>query len=124
MAESRTDRTTLRWPPEMQSAILARAKMRMRSVSAEVRELLTFARNNIQPDQLVSVPSYREQKSTSICLTPRLHHWLHSRANYNDRSVQVELVSLLAYALELVMERDLALLVQSLDKGQAEPALG
>lgn len=108
----------------MQSAVAARAKTRMRSVSAEVRELLTFARNNIQPEQLISVPSYRDEKSTSVCLTPRLHHWLHSRANYNDRSVQVELVSLLAYALDLVMERDLAMFVQTLEADPEEPVPG
>ena len=96
----------------------------MRSISAEVRELLTFARNHIQPEQLISVPAYQNEKSTSVSLTPRLRHWLHSRAQYNDRSVQVELVSLLAYALDLIMERDLAMLADYLEGDRAAPALG
>lgn len=119
--ESRTERITIRWPEEIETTLKARAKARMRSISAEVRELLTYARNTLQGDQLISISPYGKASSTSVSITPRLRHWLFSRAQYNDRTIQVELLSLVTFALEHIMERDLALL---LGADQEQPAPG
>lgn len=120
--ESRTERITVRWPVGTRHMIEQRAKARMRSVSAEVRELLTFARNSVDPQQMVSMAPYHESKSTSVSITPRLRHWLMSRAQYNDRSIQIELVSLVNLALEEIMERDLLRLSEQLEAGPVEHA--
>lgn len=118
-AESRTERITIRWPSQIREILKKRAKARMRSISAEVRELLTYARNTIDPDHLITIDPYSNEPSTSVSLTPRLRHWLASRAQYNDRTVQVELLSLVTWSVEKIMERDLALL---LGADQATPA--
>lgn len=108
--ESRTERITLRWPKETREALKARARLNRRSVSAEVRELLTYARNTIQPGTRVEFASYADSPSTSISLTPRLRAWLTSEALYNDRSIQVELIMLVEFALSDIMRRDLELI--------------
>lgn len=92
----------------------------MRSISAEVRELLTYARNTVD-DQLITVDTYSKQKSTSVSITPRLRHWLVSRVQYNDRTIQVELLSLVTFALNHIMERDLALLDLGTDQEEPGP---
>lgn len=120
-AESRTERVTIRWPVEIEKMLTERARARMRSVSAEVRELLTYARNNVPAEALITLDKYSEAKSTSVSITPRLKHWLSSRAQYNDRTIQVELLSLITFALQHIMERDLALLLAA---DPAEPAPG
>lgn len=105
--ESRTERITVRWPTEVDTMLKLRAKARMRSISAEVRELLTYARNSISDTQMISLGSYSTERSTSVSITPRLRHWLSTRAQYNDRSIQVELLALVSYSLDDIMERDL-----------------
>lgn len=96
----------------------------MRSVSAEVRELLTYARNSISDTQMISVGDYSKTRSTSVSITPRLRRWLEARAQYNDRSIQVELLALVSYALDDIMERDLRALSEHPHTGPAEPAPG
>lgn len=122
MTESRTERITLRWPLQIHETLVERARARGRSVSAEVRELLTYARNTIQPETFVQVESYSDRPSTSVSLTPRLRSWLFSRAQYHDRTVQMELLMLVTFALEHIMERDLAWLTEMLGKGLGVPA--
>lgn len=119
-AESRTERVTIRWPAEIEKMLTERARARMRSVSAEVRELLTYARNNVPAEALITLDEYSNVKSTSVSITPRLKHWLASRAQYNDRTIQVELLSLITFALQHIMERDLALLLAA-DPGAPAP---
>lgn len=122
--ESRTERITIRWPSEIREILTERAKVRMRSISAEVRELLTYARNTIPGDQMISIDQYSTEKSTSVSITPRLRHWLSSRAQYNDRTIQVELLSLITFSLDHIMERDLATLARILGADQEEPEPG
>lgn len=124
MAESRTERTTIRWPEKIKIQLQERAKNNRRSLSAEVRELLIYARNSLDPDQLIPIAAYGKEPSTSVCLTPRLRHWLESRVQYHDRTLQVELLSLVTYALGDIMEREIEALARHLGADQAELALG
>lgn len=99
-----------------------RARQNQRSLSAEVRELLTYARNTMTPGVVISTPTYQDSPSTSVSLTPRLKAWLNSQALYNDRTLQVELLMLVVFALEDIMERDLALIEQWSAADPAAPA--
>lgn len=73
---------------------------------------------------MISVPTYKDERSTSVALTPKLRHWLFSRAQYNDRSVQVEMLTLVTWALNQIMERDLAALAEILAAGPAPQTPG
>lgn len=123
MSEGRTERTTIRWPEAIRAKLSDRANNNGRSISAEVRELLTYARNTIQPNQIIPIASYPTSGSTSICLTPRLRHWLESRVQYNDRTLQIEILSLVTFALADVMEREIEALARTLagDQAKLEP---
>lgn len=129
MMEARSERVTIRWPNEVADQLLQRARHSNRSVSAEVRELLTLARNTVRDGVSVPLPAYADEKSTSVCLTPRLRGWLDSRVRYNDRTLQREILALIIHSLKQVQESEIKALVESLQKGsapagQSEPALG
>lgn len=119
--ESRTERITLRWPAEIQDTLIARSRANKRSLSAEVRELLTYARNTIPPGLVLQDHSWSRRPSTSVSLTPRLRAWLSSYALFNGRSIQVELVMLTSFALDDIMNRDLALIARWSEEGPTEP---
>jgi hypothetical protein len=117
--ETKDERVTLRWPEEIKETLLTRAGVNHRSLSSEVRELLTYARNTILDDTIVDVQSWKNCRNTSISLTPRLKSWLHSRAQLNDRPVQAEILLLVSFALDHIMERDIAILIAADPAGHA-----
>lgn len=117
--ETKDERVTLRWPEEIKETLLNRAGVNHRSLSSEVRELLTYARNTISDDTIVDVPSWKNCRNTSISLTPRLKSWLNSRAQINDRPVQAEILLLVSFALDHIMERDIATLIAVDQAGHA-----
>lgn len=120
--ETKTDRISIRWPSEVKERIQMRAERHYRSMSSEVRELLTYARNTIEENAIVEVPNWKTSALTSVALTPSLRNWLCFQASYYDRPVQSEILRLVVFALDDIMERELALLSHWTDTDQAEPA--